>query len=69
MNIPEVDGALLLVPQFTIAADTSKGMRPGFSKAASPVHGELLFDYLLKSAHSKHDSVPSGAFGAICRSV
>ena len=64
LNVTEVDGAVLLVPQFTLAADTSKGMRPGFSRAASPERGELLFDYLLKNAHSQHSSVASGVFGA-----
>ena len=64
LSLSEVNGALLLVPQFTLAADTSKGMRPGFSRAASPERGKLLFDYLLEGAHSKHGSVASGVFGA-----
>lgn len=55
---------LLLVPQFTLAADTQKGMRPSFSGAASPERGEQLFDYLLARAHSEHAMVASGRFGA-----
>jgi D-tyrosyl-tRNA(Tyr) deacylase len=64
LNVTEVDGAVLLVPQFTLAADTNKGMRPGFSQAANTERGELLFNYLLKNAHSRHSSVASGLFGA-----
>ena len=64
LSLVEVKGGLLLVPQFTLAADTRKGMRPGFSNAATPEQGRELFDYLLKSASSKHANVACGEFGA-----
>ena len=64
LSLVEVKGGLLLVPQFTLAADTRKGMRPGFSNAAAPEQGRELFDYLLKSASSKHANVACGEFGA-----
>ena len=64
LSLVEVKGGLLLVPQFTLAADTRKGMRPGFSNAATPEQGRELFDYLLKSASSKHANVTCGEFGA-----
>lgn len=57
-------GGLLLVPQFTLAADTSSGMRPGFSTAAEPAVGRRLFEYLLKRAEACHEPVASGRFGA-----
>lgn len=58
------EAGLLLVPQFTLAADTQKGMRPGFSSAASPEQGEELFDYLLTRAQHLHTTLSSGRFGA-----
>ena len=63
LSLVEVKGGLLLVPQFTLAADTRKGMRPGFSGAATPEKGRDLFDYLLKAARTKHAPVASGEFG------
>jgi len=62
--VRDVDGGLLLVPQFTLAADTRKGMRPSFTPAAAPVHGEALFDYLVTQAQRSHKKVCSGRFGA-----
>tara|TARA_Y100000588_G_scaffold233006_1_gene246683 strand:+ start:302 stop:742 length:441 start_codon:yes stop_codon:yes gene_type:complete len=64
LSLRDIEGDLLLVPQFTLAADTAKGRRPNFSKAAAPEDGERLFDYLLKAAGQKHASVRSGRFGA-----
>lgn len=66
MNLSLVDiaGGLLLVPQFTLAADTHKGTRPGFSTAAPPEQGRELFDYLLGQAREKHPVVGAGEFGA-----
>jgi D-aminoacyl-tRNA deacylase len=64
LNLTEVGGDLLLVPQFTLAADTSKGLRPGFSTAAPPEHGRRLFDCLLQVARSQHPNVQNGVFGA-----
>jgi D-aminoacyl-tRNA deacylase len=62
--LSEVDGALLLVPQFTLAADTKKGMRPSFSSAAAPEQGQALYDYLVVQARSRYTRVKSGIFGA-----
>ena len=59
-----LDGGLLLVPQFTLAADTRHGLRPGFSTAAPPEHGRRLFDVLLQAARAQHPQVASGQFGA-----
>ena len=63
-SLRDIGGGLLLVPQFTLAADTRKGTRAGFSKAASPEQGECLFDYLVTTAKSHHSPVDSGVFGA-----
>ena len=57
-------GGLLLVPQFTLAADTRKGTRAGFSTAAAPDVARQLFDYLLDRARAVHPVVASGEFGA-----
>jgi len=62
--IKDINGGLLLVPQFTLAADTRKGMRPSFSSAASPQAGEHLFEYLLGQARLQYPVVASGRFGA-----
>jgi D-tyrosyl-tRNA(Tyr) deacylase len=64
LSLKEIQGSLLLVPQFTLAADTRKGMRPGFSCAANPELGKRLFTYLVKQAHQNHSSVGCGVFGA-----
>jgi len=63
-SLTDVGGGLLLVPQFTLAADTSKGTRPGFSPAAAPETGAALYDYLLGKARAAHGEVASGRFGA-----
>lgn len=63
-NLQQVNGGLLLVSQFTLAADTSRGNRPGFSQAASPELGQFLFSYLLSQAKLKHHPVTAGVFGA-----
>lgn len=64
LSVRDVDGGVLLVPQFTLAADTRKGMRPSFTPAAEPANGERLFDYLLTRALLAHPRVASGCFGA-----
>jgi D-tyrosyl-tRNA(Tyr) deacylase len=64
LNLSQIGGQLLLVPQFTLAADTSKGLRPGFSTAAAPELGRRLFDYMVRSAQAALGSVESGIFGA-----
>src|SRR5512139_2229976 len=63
-SLQDIQGGLLLVPQFTLAADTEKGMRPSFTPAADPKHGLHLFDYLLQRAWEQHTDVQSGRFGA-----
>ncbi len=64
LSLRDINGGLLLVPQFTLAADTRKGMRPGFSCAALPEQGEQLFEYLLGQAQVQHGKVAAGRFGA-----
>lgn len=64
LSLREVQGGLLLVPQFTLAADTHKGMRPSFTPAAPPQEGERLFDYFLARARAAYPAVESGRFGA-----
>ena len=64
LSLTQVGGGLLLVSQFTLAADTRKGMRPGFSTAAPPQEGERLYDYFVEQANRRHPQVGSGRFGA-----
>lgn len=64
LSLSDIQGGLLLVPQFTLPADTKKGLRPSFSSAATPELGEELFDYLVLSAKQKYDIVETGKFGA-----
>ena len=67
LSLSQVQGELLLVPQFTLAADTHKGLRPGFSTAAPPEQGRQLFDFLVQSARAQHGRVETGVFGAHMR--
>ena len=64
LSLADVEGGLLLVPQFTLAADTQKGTRPSFTPAAAPGDGERLFDYLVRRARERHPMVAIGRFGA-----
>lgn len=64
LSVQDIRGGLLLVPQFTLATDTNKGLRPSFAPAASPELGRSLFHYLLKQAQIKHGDTTSGIFGA-----
>jgi D-aminoacyl-tRNA deacylase len=64
LDLASVAGGLLLVPQFTLAADTARGMRPGFSTAAAPDEARRLFTYLVEEAALAHRPVASGEFGA-----
>ncbi len=64
LSLNDVAGGLLLVPQFTLVADTRKGLRPGFSNGASPEHGKTMFDFLVKHADSHYQGSCSGVFGA-----
>ena len=64
LNVCDVDGEVLLVPQFTLAADTRKGMRPSFSSAADPETGSALFDTVVDIMARKAGRVQQGRFGA-----
>jgi D-tyrosyl-tRNA(Tyr) deacylase len=64
LSLTQVGGELLLVPQFTLAADTAKGLRPGFSRAAPPDQARRLFEALLTAVRARHGRVASGIFGA-----
>ena len=63
-DLVTIKGGMLLVPQFTLAADTRKGTRPGFSTAAMPEQGKQLFEYLVRSARQQYHTVECGRFGA-----
>lgn len=63
-SVSDVQGGLLLVPQFTLAADTNSGTRPSFTPAAPPETGKRLFDYFVAQARSLHAVVETGSFGA-----
>ena len=64
LSLGQTQGGLLLVPQFTLAADTHKGLRPGFSTAAPPSQGRQLFDTMVQAARARHGRVETGVFGA-----
>jgi len=64
LSLAETGGGLLAVPQFTLAADTHKGARPSFSRAAPPEHGARLFDHFVDLARQRHRPVAAGRFGA-----
>ena len=64
LSITDTAGDLLLVPQFTLAADTRKGRRPSFTSAADPDIGQSLFDYFVTKARQQHALVSAGRFGA-----
>ncbi|MGH8582717.1 MAG: D-aminoacyl-tRNA deacylase [Gammaproteobacteria bacterium] len=67
LSLREVGGGLLLVPQFTLAAETQKGLRPSFTPATAPAEGERLFNYLLAAAERAHPIVARGRYGAHMR--
>ena len=64
LSLRDIQGELLLVSQFTLAADTQKGTRAGFSRAAAPEEAKHLFNYLLDRARASHGTVAAGVFGA-----
>jgi len=64
LSLRDIGGELLLVPQFTLAADTHKGNRPSFSSAATPEQGQQLFNYFVDQAINIHDCVQTGQFAA-----
>jgi D-tyrosyl-tRNA(Tyr) deacylase len=63
-SVTDVGGGLLLVPQFTLAADTQSGTRPSFTPAAAPGEGRRLFEYFVARARERHPAVETGRFGA-----
>ncbi|MDP0589102.1 MAG: D-aminoacyl-tRNA deacylase [Candidatus Endonucleobacter bathymodioli] len=64
LGLLEVAGELLIVSQFTLVADTRKGLRPGFSSCASPEYSKDLYEYFVVCANRLHDKVVTGQFGA-----
>ena len=64
LSVRDIDGGVLLVPQFTLAADTQKGMRASFTSAAAPQEGERLFDKVVALARASYAHVETGRFGA-----
>lgn len=64
MSVQDIDGGLLLVPQFTLAADTRNGNRPSFSSAAPPDKGEAMFNQFVALAKNRYPKIETGQFGA-----
>lgn len=64
LSLNDIGGELLLVSQFTLVADTKKGNRPGFSKGATPEHGQYIFDQMVKLARQTDLTIQTGQFGA-----
>ncbi|SFC30723.1 D-tyrosyl-tRNA(Tyr) deacylase [Marinospirillum celere] len=64
LSLKDTQGGLLVVSQFTLSANTQKGLRPSFSSAASPQQGEFLYNHFLKQAHQHQGKVASGQFAA-----
>ena len=63
-SVVDTGGGLLLVPQFTLAADTKSGTRPSFTPAAAPEDGRRLFEHVVRQARERHGIVETGVFGA-----
>nr|BAL55687.1 D-tyrosyl-tRNA(Tyr) deacylase [uncultured Gammaproteobacteria bacterium]BAL57267.1 D-tyrosyl-tRNA(Tyr) deacylase [uncultured Gammaproteobacteria bacterium] len=64
LSVMDVGGGVLLVPQFTLAADTRKGLRPSFTPAAEPATGKRLFEYLVEAVRRRYPKIATGHFGA-----
>lgn len=64
LNVQQAEGGLLLVSQFTLAADTQKGARPSFSSAATPTDAQVLYDYFVARAKARYVKVATGEFAA-----
>ena len=67
LDLKDIGGDLMLVSQFTLAAETEKGLRPGFSTAKPPAEAEVIYNKLVQSAKDQHEFVQSGKFGADMR--
>jgi D-tyrosyl-tRNA(Tyr) deacylase len=63
-NVQQIGGGILVVSQFTLAADTNKGLRPSFSSAAPPAQAQALYDYFVEQLKVKHSEVATGIFAA-----
>ena len=63
-NVQQINGGVLVVSQFTLAADTQKGLRPSFSCAMPPAEAEQLYNYFVKAMREKHEKLATGIFGA-----
>ena len=64
LSVRDIGGGLLIVPQFTLAADTRSGNRPSFTPAAEPARGRALFEHTVVRARAQHSQVATGEFGA-----
>ena len=64
LGLKDTGGGLLVVSQFTLVADTRKGLRPSFSSGATPEHGEAMYDYFVQQAKNNHSEVATGQFAA-----
>lgn len=64
LSVMDIGGGVLLIPQFTLAADTTKGMRPSFSSAAAPEDGQRLFEHLTRETRTRCPRIATGIFGA-----
>lgn len=63
LSLKDINGGLLLVPQFTLVAETQKGLRPGFSRGMPPAEGKILFDFLVNHAAQNYHTISAGQFG------
>jgi D-tyrosyl-tRNA(Tyr) deacylase len=69
LSVKDKDGGVMLVSQFTLAAETNKGLRPSFSSAKPPLEAEKIFNYLVKFSKKNYSNIVSGKFGADMRIV